>query len=137
MLRLFACGLGRLPATLSSSNLNNVLLRRPVRCLIAVTCPQSRRQHRPRRLFDPSSVTSPTSEDTTAATTPPSSGPEQPEKKGGFLQATYEELKLVVWPSRQQLFSESIAVILMVSLSAAAIAALSRFYGWAASQVFR
>jgi len=60
-----------------------------------------------------------------------------PLKKGGFLQATFEELKLVVWPSRQQLFSESIAVILMVSLSAAAIAALSRFYGWAASQVFR
>jgi preprotein translocase subunit SecE len=26
---------------------------------------------------------------------------------------------------------------LMVSLSAAAISALSRFYGWAASQVFR
>ena len=91
----------------------------------------------PADFFDPSSVTSPTSEDTTAATTPTSSGPEQPEKKGGFLQATFEELKLVVWPSRQQLFSESIAVILMVSLSAAAIAALSRFYGWAASQVFR
>ena len=91
----------------------------------------------PDDFFDPSSVTSPTSEDTTAATTPTSSGPEQPEKKGGFLQATFEELKLVVWPSRQQLFSESIAVILMVSLSAAAIAALSRFYGWAASQVFR
>ena len=82
-------------------------------------------------------MTSPTSEDTTAATTQPSSGPEQPGKKGGFLQATFEELKLGVWPSRQQLFSESIAVILMVSLSAAAIAALSRFYGWAASQVFR
>jgi preprotein translocase subunit SecE len=53
------------------------------------------------------------------------------------LVATFEELKLVVWPSRQQLFSESIAVILMVSLSAAAISALSRFYGWGASQVFR
>jgi preprotein translocase subunit SecE len=45
-------------------------------------------------------------------------------------------LKLVVWPSRQQLFSESIAVILMVSLSAAVIAAVSRFYSWASSQIF-
>jgi preprotein translocase subunit SecE len=43
----------------------------------------------------------------------------------------------VVWPSRAQLFSESVAVILMVSLSAAAIAAVDRFYGWMAVQVFR
>ena len=57
--------------------------------------------------------------------------------KRGFLSATYEELKLVVWPSRQQLFSESVAVILMVTLSAASIAAISRFYGWGASQIFR
>ncbi len=55
----------------------------------------------------------------------------------GFLSATYEELKLVVWPSRQQLFSESIAVILMVTLSAATIAAVSRFFGWGASQIFQ
>jgi preprotein translocase subunit SecE len=47
------------------------------------------------------------------------------------------ELRKVVWPSRQQLFSESVAVILMVSLSAAAIAAVDRFYGWGATQVFR
>jgi preprotein translocase subunit SecE len=46
------------------------------------------------------------------------------------------ELRKVVWPSRQQLFSESVAVILMVSISAAAIAALDRFYSWASSQVF-
>ncbi len=57
--------------------------------------------------------------------------------KKGFIAATLDELKLVVWPSRQQLFSESIAVILMVTVSAAAIAAVSRFYGWGASQVFR
>ncbi|CAK24802.1 MAG: preprotein translocase subunit SecE [Synechococcus sp.] len=82
-------------------------------------------------------MTTPTSEDTAAAKSPAPTGSDQPGKKGGFFAATYEELKLVVWPSRQQLFSESIAVILMVSLSAAAIAALSRFYGWAASQVFR
>ena len=55
----------------------------------------------------------------------------------GFFPSLLEELRKVVWPSRQQLFSESVAVILMVSLSAAAIAALDRFYGWAATQVFR
>ena len=82
----------------------------------------------------PGSVTTPTSEDT-AATTP--QAPSGESRKGGFLAATLEELKLVVWPTRQQLFSESIAVILMVSLSAASIAAVSRFFGWASSQVFR
>ena len=55
----------------------------------------------------------------------------------GFAAATMAELRKVVWPSRQQLFSESVAVILMVSLSAAAIAAIDRFYRWAALQVFR
>ncbi len=61
----------------------------------------------------------------------------EPIKKKGFFGSTLDELKLVVWPSRQQLFSESIAVILMVTLSAAAIAAVSRFYGWASAQIFR
>jgi preprotein translocase subunit SecE len=55
----------------------------------------------------------------------------------GFAAATVAELRKVVWPSRQQLFSESLAVILMVSLSAAAIAAIDRFYSWVAAQVFR
>ncbi|MEX1316697.1 MAG: preprotein translocase subunit SecE [Synechococcaceae cyanobacterium] len=55
----------------------------------------------------------------------------------GFAAATLDELRKVVWPSRQQLFSESVAVILMVGLSAAAIAAIDRFFGWASSQVFR
>ena len=59
------------------------------------------------------------------------------EGKGGFAAATIEELRKVVWPSRQQLFSESVAVILMVSASAAAIAAIDRFYSWSATQVFR
>ena len=57
--------------------------------------------------------------------------------KKSFLSSTIDEMKLVVWPSRQQLFSESIAVILMVTLSAISIAAVSRFYGWASTQVFR
>ena len=59
-----------------------------------------------------------------------------PQIQKGFFGSTIEELKLVVWPTRQQLFSESIAVILMVTVSAASIAAISRFYGWASSQIF-
>ena len=61
----------------------------------------------------------------------------EPKKQKNFLTSTFDELKLVVWPNKQQLFSESIAVIIMVSFSAAAIASVSRFYGWAASQIFR
>ncbi len=61
----------------------------------------------------------------------------EPKKKKNFFTSTFDELKLVVWPNKQQLFSESIAVIIMVSFSAAAIASVSRFYGWAASQIFR
>ena len=79
-------------------------------------------------------MTTPTSEDT-AATQP--QAPSGDGRKGGFVAATLDELKLVVWPTRQQLFSESIAVILMVSLSAAAIASISRFFSWSATQVFR
>ena len=60
-----------------------------------------------------------------------------PNKKKNFFTSTYDELKLVVWPNKQQLFSESVAVIIMVTFSAAAIASVSRFYGWAASQIFR
>ena len=63
--------------------------------------------------------------------------PVGPEPEGGFIAATMDELRKVVWPSRQQLFSESVAVILMVGLSAAAIAAIDRFYHWLSLQVFR
>jgi preprotein translocase subunit SecE len=55
---------------------------------------------------------------------------------GGFAAETLAELRKVVWPSRQQLLSESLAVILMVGLSAAAIAAIDRFYSWVSAQVF-
>jgi len=54
----------------------------------------------------------------------------------GFLPGTVAELGKVVWPSRQQLFSESVAVILMVGLSAAAIAALDRFLHWVSASTF-
>jgi len=60
-----------------------------------------------------------------------------PDARTGFLAGTLAELAKVVWPSRQQLFSESVAVILMVALSAAAIAAIDRFYGWLSQLVFR
>lgn len=75
--------------------------------------------------------------------TPPAAGSSAPEGdeaaigREGFLAATLAELRKVVWPSRQQLFSESVAVILMVGLSAASIAALDRFYRWVSIQVFR
>jgi preprotein translocase subunit SecE len=78
---------------------------------------------------------------------PPTSPPASPEPaaasggdpapRGGFLADTVEELRRVVWPSRQQLFGESVAVILMVTLSAFAIAAIDRFYSWSNGQVFR
>ena len=61
----------------------------------------------------------------------------EPTARTGFLADTVDELRKVVWPSRQQLFGESVAVILMVTLSAFAIAAIDRFYSWANSQVFR
>lgn len=57
--------------------------------------------------------------------------------KTGFVADTVAELRKVVWPSRQQLFGESVAVILMVTISAFAIAAVDRFYSWGSSQVFR
>lgn len=79
-----------------------------------------------------------------AADGPSPEGPDQdrgdPFEGGGgsgFVAATLDELGKVVWPSRQQLVSESVGVILMVVLSAAAIAAIDRFYHWASAQVFR
>ena len=66
-----------------------------------------------------------------------SEAPGGQEARAGFFADTVEELRKVVWPSRQQLFGESVAVILMVTLSAFAIAAVDRFYSWGNSQVFR
>tara|TARA_Y100000589_G_scaffold316785_1_gene341973 strand:+ start:3104 stop:3352 length:249 start_codon:yes stop_codon:yes gene_type:complete len=80
-------------------------------------------------------VTSPTTDQDPKKET--SSEIEVDKKKKNFFISTYDELKLVVWPNKQQLFSESVAVIIMVSFSAAAIAAVSRFYGWAAAQIFQ
>ncbi|NJL45445.1 MAG: preprotein translocase subunit SecE [Leptolyngbyaceae cyanobacterium SM2_3_12] len=55
---------------------------------------------------------------------------------GTFLQGTKEELSKVVWPGRQQLISESAAVILMVSLSATLVYLVDQLFGWASRQVF-
>ncbi len=87
-----------------------------------------------------STDTADTAPGTTArGTGAPSGDPLSPtdSPKAGFLATSLEELRKVVWPSRQQLFSESLAVILMVTLSAFAIAAVDRFYSWANTQVFR
>jgi preprotein translocase subunit SecE len=47
-----------------------------------------------------------------------------------------EELQKVVWPSRQQLISESAAVILMVILVATTISLVDKFFFWGAAKVF-
>ena len=60
-----------------------------------------------------------------------------PPASEGFVGDTVAELRKVVWPSRQQLFNETLAVIVMVAASAAAIAALDRFYGWGAQLLFQ
>ena len=80
-------------------------------------------------------MTSPTSKEDQEKVIPTTK--EKTTLKKSFLSSTIDEMKLVVWPSRQQLFSESVAVILMVTLSAISIAAVSRFYGWASTQIFR
>ena len=80
-------------------------------------------------------MTSPTSQEDQEKVIPTKK--EKSALKKSFLSYTIDEMKLVVWPSRQQLFSESVAVILMVTLSAVSIAAVSRFYGWASTQIFR
>ena len=55
---------------------------------------------------------------------------------GSFVKGTREELSKVVWPSRQQLISESAAVILMVGMSATLIYLVDKLFGWASRQVF-
>jgi preprotein translocase subunit SecE len=54
-----------------------------------------------------------------------------------FFQETKEELAKVVWPSRQQLISESAAVLLMVVLSATLIYLVDNFFLWGSQQVFK
>ena len=53
-----------------------------------------------------------------------------------FFQETKGELDKVVWPSREQLISESVAVLLMVILSATIIYLVDEFFSWGAQVVF-
>lgn len=53
-----------------------------------------------------------------------------------FAIQTKEELSKVVWPSRQQLISESAAVILMVILVSTIIYLIDKFFAWGAGKVF-
>jgi len=55
---------------------------------------------------------------------------------GVFIDETKEELKKVVWPPRQQLISESVAVILMVTLVSTTIYLVDHFFSWVAHQPF-
>jgi preprotein translocase subunit SecE len=53
-----------------------------------------------------------------------------------LIQDSKAELTKVIWPSRQQLISESLAVIAMVSLSATTIYLVNNLFSWAAAKVF-
>lgn len=53
-----------------------------------------------------------------------------------FAIQTKEELGKVVWPSRQQLISESAAVILMVILVSTIIYLIDNVFAWGAGKVF-
>ncbi len=53
-----------------------------------------------------------------------------------LIQDSKDELAKVIWPSRQQLISESLAVIAMVTLSATTIYLVNNLFSWAASKVF-
>ena len=61
---------------------------------------------------------------------------EEPAVRQPFFSQVLAELGRVVWPSRQQLLSESVSVILMVAMSAAVVAASNRLFSWVANRVF-
>ena len=66
--------------------------------------------------------------------------PETQASEGGnvaeFAIQTKEELAKVVWPSRQQLISESAAVILMVILVSIIIYLIDNIFAWGAGKIF-
>jgi preprotein translocase subunit SecE len=73
---------------------------------------------------------------------PQNNEPALAEAKAGFnpvqlIQDSKTELTKVIWPSRQQLISESLAVIAMVSLSATTIYLVNNVFSWAAGVVFK
>jgi len=54
----------------------------------------------------------------------------------GFVQESKDELSKVVWPGRQQVISESVAVVLMVVLSASIIYLADKLFVWMAGRIF-
>jgi preprotein translocase subunit SecE len=55
----------------------------------------------------------------------------------GFVKDSQTELGKVIWPNRQQLISESLAVVLMVSLSAAVIYGVNGLFTEVAKIIFK
>lgn len=53
-----------------------------------------------------------------------------------FLKGSREELAKVVWPTRQQLISESVAVLLMVIASATLIYLVDSLFSWTSQRLF-
>jgi preprotein translocase subunit SecE len=53
-----------------------------------------------------------------------------------FFKSTKSELDRIVWPSRQQLISESAAVILMVVVSASLVFLVDKIFAWISSRIF-
>ena len=53
-----------------------------------------------------------------------------------FVDETKEELSKVAWPSRQQLISESAAVLSMVVLVSLVIYLVDNLFSWGAGKVF-
>ncbi|MEN9234481.1 MAG: preprotein translocase subunit SecE [Gloeomargarita sp. DG02_5_bins_242] len=65
-----------------------------------------------------------------AMVAPPGGGPL------GFLNDVRSELKKVIWPTRQQLISESFAVILMVVASTLLIYLVDTLLAWLSRRIF-
>ena len=57
-------------------------------------------------------------------------------KTNNLVAETKEELAKVVWPSRQQLLSESAAVILLGSLVGSVIYLVDNLFSWGSGKVF-
>lgn len=77
----------------------------------------------------------------TQKSTAKKSAPDPKDEQDGFspvqfLKGTREEFSKVVWPSQQQLISESTAVMLMVVLVATTIYFVDNLFSWIAGMVF-
>ncbi|MDY6784502.1 MAG: preprotein translocase subunit SecE [Cyanobacteriota bacterium] len=76
------------------------------------------------------------SKEPTPKTVPPTSETQSGFNAVAFLGETQEELSKVIWPSRQQLISESATVMLMVTLVATTIYFVDNLFSWLARTVF-